>query len=227
MREHPSVVYGSHTVSNYHSESKRIVNGEKTTDFQGKDDSHDPEYWINKNILSLLDDGEGGVAPELVGHSRGLSKGHSLRNGETSMMKMAGLSPSLAMEVYQENHKMESLSSVTHEATCITSPEFEGPYFQPLKNGFTKFWNQWKVSNTNPDVVVGYSAVEEQATLSGDDAQPVLVHLMEGLSVDEHCGPARFQNYWSPGAVAFSDPVPSQDFAEPHPLTLDLIGPRM
>ena len=38
-----SAVYGSRKVSNCDSESTRIVNGEKTTDFQNKGDSHDPE----------------------------------------------------------------------------------------------------------------------------------------------------------------------------------------
>ena len=137
-----SAIYGQRRVSSCRSENTRMVKVGKKTDCQDKDDSHDPEYWIKKNILSLLDDGGEGLSPELAGHSTDLSKGNSLRNDEVSVVKAADLSQSFAMEVFQENQKMERLFSVTQEATCTGSLSLEDPYSQPGKNGFTKFWNQ-------------------------------------------------------------------------------------
>ena len=120
---------------------------------------------------------------------------------------------------------MERLFSVTQEAACTGSLGLEEPYSQPGKNGISKFWNQWQVSKAKPEVLVGDSVVEEQTKLSEDNAEAALTHLMGSLSVGEQSEPASFQNYWPPGAEAFSDPVPSQDFACPYPLTLDLIDP--
>ncbi|WP_257296169.1 hypothetical protein [Endozoicomonas sp. YOMI1] len=223
--QNDSVVYGqrrvSSRVSNCHAKMAGMVKGGKKTNSQAKFNSHDPEYWIQKDICTLLDDRGGHLTPGFFSHSPALNKENTLRNrGNNYVTSMAGLSPSTSIEPCLLDQQRENLSSVFPETTCIRPQNFEKPYFQPVTNNFTHLWNQRQVSNARPEAVFGY--LSKPTKLSGDNVESVPVHLTKNLSVGEQSGPGSFQNFWPPEAEAFSDSVQSQGFAPPNPLALDV-----
>lgn len=67
-----SVVYGSRRVSHCRSEMSGVFKGLKETGMQDKINSRDPECWIKRDILSLLDDEGERLTPESVSYSTGM-----------------------------------------------------------------------------------------------------------------------------------------------------------